>query len=103
MGLALNSYGLAGQTSAVTLMTLLKLVAMPAIAWTLAVHVFALSPLAAGVIVVLAAMPVGANAYLFAAAYDRAPGAVSGAIAVSTPLSLVTVSALLLLLGAPGR
>jgi predicted permease len=45
-------------------------------------------------------MPVGANAYLFASAYERAPAAVSGSIALSTPLSLLTASALLLLLPA---
>jgi malonate transporter and related proteins len=99
MGLALNSYGLAGQVPAVLVMTVLKMLVMPLAAYALAVYGFGLPPLAAGVVVVLAAMPVGANAYLFAAAYERQPGAVSGAIALSTPISLVTLSALLLLLG----
>jgi hypothetical protein len=99
MGLALNSYSLSGPAATVVLISALKLLVMPVIAYGLAVHVLALPALAAGVVTLLAAMPVAANAYLFAAAYDRAPAAVSGAIALSTPLSLVTLSALLLLIG----
>lgn len=98
MGLALNSYGLKGQISAVVLVSTLKLLVMPVVAWLVAVHVLAMPPLAAGVVVLLAAMPVGANAYLFASAYDRAPAVVSGAIALSTPVSLATLIALLLML-----
>jgi len=36
----------------------------------------------------VAAMPVGANAFLFAAKYDRAVGSVSAAIAVSTVVAV---------------
>jgi predicted permease len=99
MGLALNGYGLTGSMPAVTIITALKLILMPIAAWVLAVHVFELPTLVAGVVVMLAAMPVGANAYLFATAYDRAPAVVSGAIALSTPLALLTLSALLAILG----
>jgi malonate transporter and related proteins len=101
MGLALNSYGLAGQVGAVTVLTALKLLVMPAVAYGLGTFVLALPPLAVAVVTVLAAMPVGANAYLFAAAYGRQEAAVSGAIALSTPLALITLSALLLVL--PGQ
>ena len=38
-------------------------------------------------------------AFLFAAAYNRQPAAVSGAIAASTPIALITVSVLLILIG----
>ncbi len=103
MGLALNGYGLTGQGASVALITALKLLVMPAAAYLLAVHVFQLPALATGVVVVLAAMPVGANAYLFATAYNRAPAAVSGAIALSTPLALLTLSALLLALPGAAR
>jgi malonate transporter and related proteins len=101
MGLALNSYGLAGQVGAVTVLTALKLLVMPAVAYGLGTFVLDLPPLAVAVVTVLAAMPVGANAYLFAAAYGRQEAAVSGAIALSTPLALITLSALLLVL--PGQ
>jgi malonate transporter and related proteins len=99
LGLALNSYGLAGQMTAVSAITLMKMLIMPAAVWLVGTHVLGLPKLEVGVVTTLAAMPVGANAYLFAAAYDRQPAAVSGAIAASTPLALLTVTALLILIG----
>ena len=101
LGLALNSYGLAGQVPAVAMITVLKMLVMPALAYLLGTHVLALPPLEVGVVTILAAMPVGANAYLFAAANERQPAAVSGAIAATTPLALFTISLLLLFLGQP--
>jgi malonate transporter and related proteins len=100
LGLTLASYGVAGQVQTVLAISLLKTLVMPAIAWVLVTKLFVLPPLAAGVILVLAAMPVGANAYLFAAAYNRGTAAVSGAIALSTLLSIVTLSAILFVVGA---
>ena len=79
----------------------LKLLAKPACAYALGTYLLALPPLATAVVTLLAAMPVGGNAYLFAAAYKREEAAVSGAIALSTPLALVTLTVLLTLL--PGR
>lgn len=99
LGLALNSYGLKGQVGASVAVTALKMLVMPAVAWFVGTHVLGLPRLEVGVVTLLAAMPVGANAYLFAASYDRAPAAVSGAIAASTPLALFTASALLLMMG----
>ncbi len=103
MGLALSSYSLSGQFVSVIVITALKLVVMPVAAFLIATKMFALPPLEAGVVTLLAGMPVGANAYLFAASYDRAPAAVSGAIALSTPLAVVTLSAILILLGEAPR
>ena len=101
LGLTLASYGIAGQVPAVITIALLKVLVMPALAWVLVTQVFMLPPLASGVIMVLAAMPVGANAYLFAAAHDRGTAAVSGAIALSTLLSVATLTAILYVVGAP--
>ena len=52
----------------------------------------------AALALVLAAMPTGANAYLFAERYATGTAAVSGAIALGTALSLVTLSALFLVM-----
>ena len=101
MGLALSSYSMSGQFASVLAITAIKLLAMPIVAYLLATHVFGLPPLAACVVTLLAGMPVGANAYLFASSYGRAPAAVSGAIALSTPLAVITLSTLLVLLGGP--
>ena len=46
-------------------MCALKLLAMPAIAAILAFYVLALPPISAAVVVLFAAMPTGANAYIF--------------------------------------
>jgi predicted permease len=43
-------------------------------------------------------MPTGANAYLFAERYGTGTASVSGAIALGTSLSLVTLSALFLIM-----
>jgi malonate transporter and related proteins len=102
LGLALNSYGLRGQVASVIVISVLKMLVMPALALLLWTLVFPLPAASAAIILVLTAMPVGANAYLFADAYHRAPAAVSGAIALSTLLATVTVSGLLLLIGTFG-
>jgi malonate transporter and related proteins len=99
LGMALNNFTLRDEGMPLLIITGMKLFVMPFIAYVLAIHVFQLPPLVAGVIILTAAMPVGGNAYLFATAYDRQIPAVSGSIALSTPLALLTLSALLLLIG----
>jgi hypothetical protein len=98
MGMTLAGFRLASEWRVIGLLSALKLIAYPAIAWLSVVHLFALPPLWSAIAVLLAAMPVGANAYLFAARYDRAAAPVSAAIAASTLLAVVTVSLLLLVL-----
>lgn len=86
---------------AVPLMIGLKMVAFPPLVF-LAATWLALPGPWIGVATLLAAMPVGANAYLFAARYDRAVGPVSVAVASSTALAVVTVTAVLYLLRTGG-
>ena len=76
-------------------MLLLKLAVMPAIAWVLAYWVFRLPPVAAAVVVLFAAMPAGANAYLFATRYQRVLNSASGAVALGTLLSAATATLLI--------
>ena len=52
----------------------------------------ALPPVAAAVVVLFAAMPTGANAYLFAMRHGRAVNSASGAVALGTMLAIVTTS-----------
>ena len=85
----------AGQVATLAVLIGLKLVVMPAIAWILATKVFALSPLAAGVVLILAAMPAGANAYLFAVRRGHGANSASGAVALGTVLAAGTVSVVL--------
>jgi malonate transporter and related proteins len=63
---------------------------MPAAVFVLA-RMLDLPPLAAGVVVLFAAMPTGANAYIFAVQYQRLVNPVSGAVALGTLLAAVTL------------
>jgi malonate transporter and related proteins len=98
MGMTLSSFKPTGEGRLLGLMSALKLGLYPALAYVLAAHVFALPPLFVALATLQAAMPVGANAFLFASRYDRLAPAVSAAIAFSTIVAIVTVSALLLVL-----
>ncbi|HEX4891806.1 MAG TPA: AEC family transporter [Hyphomicrobiaceae bacterium] len=102
LGVALAGYEVRGQGSVVALLCAIKLVAFPLLALVLVTSVFEMPAVWAGVMVLYAAMPVGANAFLFAAKYDRAVASVSASVAVSTGLALVTVTAVLALLQAKG-
>jgi predicted permease len=61
--------------------------------------VFDMPKVWAGVAVLFAASPVGINAYLFAERYKQGVGIASGAIALSTGLSTVTITVWLMILG----
>ncbi|HRK23724.1 MAG TPA: AEC family transporter [Beijerinckiaceae bacterium] len=90
MGAALSRYGLGGDYRLLALVVALKLLVFPAIVYLLAYKLFALPPVWAGVITMIAAAPCGINAYLLAERYRLGLGLTSGAIAVSTVLSVVT-------------
>lgn len=100
LGMALATFRIEGQAPTVGVILLLKTAALPAVVYGLGAHVFSLPPVALGVAVLFAAMPVGANAFLFASKYERAVHSVSGAIAVSTALAALTVSLVLYILKA---
>ena len=95
LGMSLSTFRLAGQVPTLIAMTILKLVIMPAVVFVLAMYVWPLSSTWFAVAMLFATLPVGANPYLFAAQYGRAQGTLSASIAVTTVLSLVTVSAML--------
>lgn len=100
MGLALKRFGFVSDLKAVATISTLKLVAHPLIVWALAFHVLSVPPVWAGVAVLFAAMPCGINAYLIAARYKVGEATASAAIAVSTAVSVITVSGWLVILGA---
>lgn len=76
-----------------------KLVLHPLITWWLAFHVFELNQLFATVAVIQAALPSGVPVFVLAQQYNSFVTRSSAAIAISTALSVVTVSALFILLG----
>ncbi|MFM9850183.1 MAG: AEC family transporter [Hyphomicrobiaceae bacterium] len=98
LGMTLAAYGIAGQIRTLSLILILKMAIYPAMALLLAHHVFELPPAWTAALLVFTSMPVGANAFVFAARYDRAIGSVSAAVAVSTAIAVVSVTAILAVL-----
>ncbi|MBR0951561.1 AEC family transporter [Bradyrhizobium canariense] len=90
LGINLFRFEVKGEMLSVVVMSALKLLAMPAAAFVLA-KLLDLPPLASGVVVLFAAMPTGANAYIFAVQYQRLVNPVSGAVALGTLLAAVTL------------
>jgi malonate transporter len=90
LGINLFRFEVKGEMLSVVVMSALKLLAMPAVAFVLA-KLLNLPPTAAGVVVLFAAMPTGANAYIFAVQYKRLVNPVSGAVALGTLLAAVTL------------
>lgn len=102
LGLTLVRFEIKGQMPTLWSIVAVKLVLMPAVAWALAVKVFHLPLAAAGVVVVFASVPTGANAFLFAVRHNRAVNSASGAVALGTLVAAVTVSLALSLMKAGG-
>ena len=71
---------------------------MPVLVFLALYYIISVPPLWAKVALLLAAMPTGANAFLFAHRNEESVPAVSGAVAVGTGLAAITVSLLLYLM-----
>jgi len=99
IGGALNEYKLSESWLQALAMTVLKLVIHPLIAWTLMVPIFHVDPHFARYGVLLAAMPSGINAYVYATYYNRATNVAANTLLLSTVLAALTVSAWLIFLG----
>jgi malonate transporter len=76
-----------------------KLVVHPVIAWVLARVIFGLSPLLTHVAVLLAALPTGTGPFMLAEFYRREAAVTSNVILISTVVSILTVSAYLVVAG----
>jgi predicted permease len=98
LGVSLAGYSLKGAWSGVFALIALKMVLMPILVFIMVRFVVTIPPLWAQVAVLFAAMPTGANAFLFAHRNDEAVPAVSGAIALGTGLAAITASILLYLM-----
>lgn len=99
LGLTLVSFEVKGQGPTLALITALKLCVMPAFAWLIGTRIFGLSGVTLGVITIMAAMPTGANAFIFATRRGRAVNSASGAVALGTVLTFATAAVVIALLG----
>lgn len=84
IGLSLQHYGVRGPVRESIALSAVKLVAMPACVWLVAQGVFGLSGQPLAVVVLMAALPVGSNALLFAQRYRTDEAAATTAIVIST-------------------
>lgn len=97
MGASLAGYAIRGALAPALVIVGLKIVLQPVVVWLLVDHVFALPRLWSDTAILLAAMPTGVNAYLFATRYRTGEAEAATAILLSTAASLVTVSVILAL------
>ncbi|MCI0578404.1 MAG: AEC family transporter [Chloroflexi bacterium] len=95
LGASLNAYQVAGHFTEAWTIIGLKLALQPFLVWLLVFIVFHIDPLWGAVAVMVAGMPVGINAYLFAQKYQAGIAAVSTAILLSTLLAVFSQSLLL--------
>jgi len=78
------------------MVVLMKIIVHPLLVWLLAVIVFSLTEtIWIQVLVILAALPTGVNPFLFASRYNAGQLLSSGAVFISTFISIFTLSALL--------
>lgn len=101
LGLSLVSFAVKGQVPTLISVTVLKLLWMPVVAWILATYVFRVDDVTRGIIVIMAAVPTGANAFLFAVRLNRAVDSTSGAVALGSLLAAGTAAFLVSWFHAP--
>ena len=100
LGVSLAGYSLKGSWSGMFTLIALKMLLMPVLVFLMVRYVVSIPPLWAQVAVLFAAMPTGANAFLFSQRNEEAVAAVSGAITMGTALAALSASVLLYLMDA---
>ena len=92
LGASLAKFRLRGQVPTLLTMSFLKLIAMPIVAAWLALQVFQLPPVAAGVVILFSTAP-GAMSFCLGR-YNRVVNSAAGCIALGTALSVLTTTAI---------
>jgi malonate transporter len=99
LGGALNEYRLSESWAQSLTMSVLKLIVQPLIAWIIMVPILNVDHEYVRYGVLLAAMPSGINAYVFASYYNRGVNVATNTVLITTVLSVITVSGWLYFLG----
>ena len=97
IGLFISSQTLGKQVAEGSLISGIKLIVHPLVAWLL-VTLFRVEPLWATVTILMAALPTGVNCFVLAQRYHVYVASTSATILLSTVVSVVTVSLLLVLM-----
>lgn len=95
VGGGLAFYRLAGDLRHILALVVLKCLFLPLWVWLLATRVFEVRPDWVPVMVVMAALPIGANASLFALRYGVYVQRATGAVFLSTLVSVLTLTVLI--------
>ncbi len=98
LGGVLTRYNFGRSLGAASMVATLSLIVHPMIVFLLGTHVFHLDDGAFNSALLTAAMAPGVNIYIFATIYQRAMGAAASTLILATSLSVITVSAWMLLL-----
>lgn len=98
LGGALNEYRFSESWAQSLVMSVLKLVVQPAIAYVLMYYALGVDHEYARYGVLLAAMPSGINAYVFATYYNRSVNIAANTILLSTVLSVISITGWLYIL-----
>ena len=99
LGMGLWKYGLGGSLAPAAALSVLKLVAMPALVYLFATRLAGLPLVATQVVTLAAALPTGINAYLIANRFETGHGLASNAITLTTAVSILTLTLWLGFLG----
>src|SRR5438046_599479 len=94
LGMGLAEYGIREGWRVSAAITALKLAVQPAVVWLLA-RALSLPPLETKAIVLLAALPVGANVYLMSRQFDTLGGPVAASLVLSTAPAAAPIPLLL--------
>ena len=92
IGMALDKYGLAGNTGLATVTSTLKLLVLPGAVFT-ACHLLGLSDSWTSALVLTSSVPTGVNAWLIANHFNVGHALASSTITLTTALGVVSVSA----------
>ncbi len=99
LGGALNEYKVSESWKLASVISFLKLMVHPAIAYVLMVPILHVPIEFARYGVIVAAMPAGINVYVFATYYDRAVNVAANVVLISTVASIATITFWLWVLG----
>ena len=99
LGASLAQYGIADHWRPAAVLSMLKNALYPLFMWALGHFAFGLTGTALAVVTLTAALPMGANVFLFAQRYEVAQGEITAAVALSTGASVLTLTLVLLLFG----
>lgn len=94
LGLSLVGNSLLGDLVQIGWQTILKLLVHPFLVYLCVAYVFTLDPFWAQSAIILAALPTGSSIFIVAEQYDVAPRRASASVALTTALSVITLTAL---------